>query len=1281
MEIYYNNSNFIKKRIFTLLNKIYIFYSLLINTSNNKRKIQKNNSFQNNINSGKNQINLREKNKIKSKAKLKSTNKIYFSFIKSYNASKCNFNNFYKNYLLLLISICFIFLPIYKSKIISFKILNLMSQIKLRIDGMGEEYILSTEYKGVMPDVILINGEEKTDISKKYNLANEINNITMKWSEPINDSSQMFFQLLNIKEIDLTDFDASLITNMECQFWSCFSLTSIKFKNFNTSSVKNMDSLFYNCKKLISLDLSSFDTSKVTYMDYMFYGCELLTSLNVSKFDTSKVISMMQMFSDCISLISLDLNNFNTSSVKNMASMFFNCENLISLNIDKLDTSKVIYMSGMFEFCQSLKSINLKNFDTSSVKSMQSMFQYCISLTSLDLSSFNTSLVVDMDNMFSDCISLISLNLKSFDTSKVTSMEFMFYNCESLISLEIINFNISLVSNIISMFSDCKSLVSLNLSNFETSQISNNENLDEMFLGIYDQFVYCIINETKISNLILGQLSNFINNCANECFEKQKKIILDKKQCVFNCPDDTYEFNDICYETCPNGTKISPFNDHLCEINCPNYYNYNRTECIDNIPEGYYINDSNSKYINKCNIKCKKCTLESIKENNLCIVCNTNNGYYPKYNDIEINSLFIDCFNIAPDGYILNKEKEYYQLYDSDNSNNCLKDWNINAFFKGNCNSDSSKSSNSLIKDEIIKNIREDIINNNINISENSYLTIKDNDIIYQITSTKNENNKKDSNVSSMILGDCEDILKEQYKIDKNKSLIILKIDYYKPDSLIPIIGYEIFHPDTKIKLNLTYCNNTSIDLNIPVSLDENNLFKYDPNSEYYTDECNPYTTKDGTDILLNDRHYEYNSNNMSICENNCTLKEYEKDSKKVICECNLKYEQIVISEIVNDTNILSYNFTNKEQNNMITMKCVYTLFTKDGISSNIANYILVFFTIFFMFSGVYFYKCSYFKLEDNIREILEAKEENATNKKKFKKKKNSKKKKNKFGKIRNENIKNTIAIDTNNFPKSFSKFELKNNNNNEITIFHKNKFSNSKLTIHNIQYYNDYEINSFSYEEALKCDNRTYFSYYMSLIKVKHPILFSFYPIKDYNSLIIKIDIFLLSFSLYYIFNAFFFDEKTIHKIYEDEGVYNFIYSIPFISYSFFLSHTLIIVIKYFSLSERNIIEIKNENDFQKASDKADKIKRFLIIKYICFFIIGLLFLIFFWYYLSSFGAVYQNTQIYLVKNTLISFGFSLIYPFIINLIPAIFRIYSLKERKENRKCFFKISKVIQLI
>ena len=133
-------------------------------------------------------------------------------------------------------------------------------------------------------------------------------------------------------------------------------------------------------------------------------------------------------------------------------------------------------------------------------------------------------------------------------------------------------------------------------------------------------------------------------------------------------------------------------------------------------------------------------------------------------------------------------------------------------------------------------------------------LVVKEEDTIYQITTTENQNNNKYHNISSLYLGDCEDRLKQIYNINRNSSLIIFKIDYYSPGLLIPIIGYEIFHPINKSKLNLFYFEDILVELNIPVSIDENNILKYDPTREYYTDECFPLTSENGTDIILNDR-------------------------------------------------------------------------------------------------------------------------------------------------------------------------------------------------------------------------------------------------------------------------------------------------------------------------------------------------------------------------------------------------------------------------------------------
>ena len=218
-------------------------------------------------------------------------------------------------------------------------------------------------------------------------------------------------------------------------------------------------------------------------------------------------------------------------------------------------------------------------------------------------------------------------------------------------------------------------------------------------------------------------------------------------------------------------------------------------------------------------------------------------------------------------------------------------------------------------------------------------------------------------------------------------------------------------------------------------------------------------------------------------------------------------------------------------------------------------------------------------------------------------------------------------------------------------------------------------------YNDALSYDKRTYFQYYWSLLKIKQIIIFTFFPVKDYNSFIIKFSLFCFSFLLSYSVNALFFNEPTMHKIYIDKGSYNFIYHIPQIIYSTIISKIINTLLKLLSLSQRNIIEIKNEKKINQIIIKKQKAIKCLKIKFILFYIISLIFLFFFWYYLSCFCAVYKNTQYQLLEDTLFSYVLSLLYPFGLSLFPGIFRIPSLKDKKNNKECMYRMSKIFQII
>ena len=70
---------------------------------------------------------------------------------------------------------------------------------------------------------------------------------------------------------------------------------------------------------------------------------------------------------------------------------------------------------------------------------------------------------------------------------------------------------------------------------------------------------------------------------------------------------------------------------------------------------------------------------------------------------------------------------------------------------------------------------------------------------------------------------------------------------------------------------------------------------------------------------------------------------------------------------------------------------------------------------------------------------------------------------------------------------------------------------------------------------------------------------------------------------------------------------------------------------------------------------------------------------MLFFWYFISCFCAVYKNTQIHLIKDTLISFGTSMLYPMGIYLLPGFFRIPALSDPKKEKQCLYRFSKILQ--
>ena len=574
-------------------------------------------------------------------------------------------------------------------------------------------------------------------------------------SSKVTDTSAMFYKCGNLVELNLTNFDTSLVTDMHQMFLGCSSMTSLDLSSFDTSNVINMSSLFIYDPKLVSVDLSSFNTSSVKDMSYMFMNCPRLRSLNLSNFSTQSLANMGGMFRNCELLTSIDLSNFDTSKVTKMSNLFHECQSLTSLNLGNFDTSNVVNMEYMFYNCTRLTSLDISNFDLTNVEKISYMFQNCENLEFLTLNNSKTlNSVKETNNLFYGCKKLKSLDLSVLYTSKVKNMDYMFYNCENLKYLNLKNFDTFSVNSMINMFDGCISLEYLNISSFIEN---NNLNMSNMFNSISPNLKYCIKDNSQAINIIqLLYEKNIVNNCTDECLDENGKYIIEKNLCLDDCGEDEdykFEYNNKCLSSCDN------------------YYNYNYTGCLDSVPEGFYSNSSTLKTIDKCPSKCKLCSYDSMQYN-LCISCS--DSYSSKKNDENNIDPYINCYLNCPLGYInINESCEINSDSCDDNSlqyitvdeNICIEECSSIDFLNNVCK---ARYSSIETKKNITDSLRNDITSgklssllSNITSGDKIDITIVDEDIIYQITSSDNQNNKNDvnDNASILKLKQCENIL------------------------------------------------------------------------------------------------------------------------------------------------------------------------------------------------------------------------------------------------------------------------------------------------------------------------------------------------------------------------------------------------------------------------------------------------------------------------------------------------------------------------------------------
>ena len=597
-------------------------------------------------------------------------------------------------------------------------------------------------------------------------------------------------------------------------------------------------------------------------------------------------------------------------------------------------------------------------------------------------------------------------------------------------------------------------------------------------------------------------------------------------------------------------------------------------------------------------------------------------------------------------------------------------------------------------KDDILEEIRKKILNNLIDynyIDNGNYFYVKYRNVRYILSKSNNDNI---SELPSVNLDECLTKLQEE-----DSKLYILYIQVTESGMRVSNIQYEIYSllntpspiPNIR-KLDLDICKEMKVEVEVDVDIPKGDMDLYNSSSGFYNDICYTYKSDRGTDVTLKDRRDDYINNNLAICDNGCELTAYDYTTHKASCYCPISLTISSISKIKIDKERLMSNFLDiSNVANTKIMKC-YSTFFSSKIKKNVGffvNTIVLVLEIGSVF-GFYFYSLNMFKIQ--LRNILEqkklekdesSKEEKSTEEKR-KSIKNIKFEKSappKKSLVDGENDNNEeINIETNKQNEQNDlHVDVHNNNDNNTLTKTINKLENkNKSNEEKAMNLNDTEINTLSYKEALDLDKRQFYQYYLSLLRTKHLFIFTFFSSRDYNSRIVKMQLFFFTFVLNYTVNGLFFDDSTMHKIYSDGGGFNFEYHLPQIVYSTIISSVIITLVKFTALTESNVIKIKSAKlaELDKVYKSEAKCMK---IKMICFYVIIFILLLFCWYYVGCFCAVYENTQTQLLKDTVSSFAAAMIYPFIIDLIPGLFRIPALRDEDKKSSCRYTFSKLIQ--
>ena len=227
---------------------------------------------------------------------------------------------------------------------------------------------------------------------------------------------------------------------------------------------------------------------------------------------------------------------------------------------------------------------------------------------------------------------------------------------------------------------------------------------------------------------------------------------------------------------------------------------------------------------------------------------------------------------------------------------------------------------------------------------------------------------------------------------------------------------------------------------------------------------------------------------------------------------------------------------------------------------------------------------------------------------------------------------------------------------------------------------YNSDELNTLPLNKAIFFDKRSFCHYYGNIIMISHIILNVFFRRNDYNLFVVKLGLLFMTFPINLTFNIFFYTNKSIKLSYirSMDDISIFWSNISNTIYSSIISSTLLIILKLICLTHNSVKELRKIKDVGFARKKSVGILKCIKIRVTIYFILSLAFLVIFGFYNLCFCAIFENTQVEIVKSTFTSWFISLLYPFIICFFTSCFRSLAFKYKNG---CLYGIKSIMQFL